>query len=67
MMQCTNICQGFKVKKPEPGISRYGSGQKYCSHCGVFMKIDNSRCPCCNYMLKTRSTKRRDENSINRM
>lgn len=66
-MQCMNICQDYKVKKPELGVSRYEAGQKFCSHCEVFMKIDGNRCPCCKYLLKIGSSKRRRENTIRRI
>ncbi|MDH3203356.1 MAG: hypothetical protein OEL81_01600 [Nitrosopumilus sp.] len=66
-MKCTNICQTFKIKKPSLGSTRYGSGQKYCSYCEIFMNINNNRCPCCKYMLKTRSSKRRDDGIVKRM
>ena len=66
-MKCINICQKLKVPKPGQGSTRYGSGQKYCSHYQVFMKIDENRCPCCKYLLKTRSTKRREDDKVKRM
>jgi len=66
-MGCTNICNSYKVSRPELGTSRYGSGQKYCSHCAVFMMIDGIRCPCCKYHLKTKSVKYRDEEKIKRI
>lgn len=66
-MSCTNICHNFKVKKPEIVILRYEIGQKYCSHCAVFMRIDENRCPCRKYQLKVKSTKYRNETKIKRI
>ena len=50
-MGCQNQCKKYKAPKPRGG-SRYANGQKYCTHCGVFMETKNRNCPCCNYQLK---------------
>ncbi|MGI9565771.1 MAG: hypothetical protein ACR2LL_02000 [Nitrosopumilus sp.] len=43
-------------KKPAArDVSRYEDGQKYCSYCEIFMKVEELRCPCCNKQMKTRS------------
>ncbi|MDH3853476.1 MAG: hypothetical protein OES23_03400 [Nitrosopumilus sp.] len=55
-MVCQNQCKKFKAIRPMGG-SRYGSGQKYCSHCGVFMEVIDCNCPCCHYKLKVSPSK----------
>jgi len=55
-MVCQNQCKKFKAIRPMGG-SRYGSGQKYCSHCGVFMEVNDCNCPCCHYKLKVSPSK----------
>jgi len=49
------ICEGFKAKRNPTIPSRYKEGQKRCSVCEIFVKWDETYCPCCNYKLKTRS------------
>jgi hypothetical protein len=56
-MTCKGICERHRAKKPLKG-TRYGAGQKRCSICDIFIQWDGRRCPCCNYMLKTRNLKR---------
>ncbi|MDH5697393.1 MAG: hypothetical protein OEY54_02575 [Nitrosopumilus sp.] len=56
MTGCCGVCIRYKAKKPtDRDLSRYEAGQKYCSYCVVFMKVDELRCPCCKKQLKTRS------------
>ena len=54
-MPCIDQCYQYKANKPSSG-SRYANGQKYSSHCALFVNWDGVRCPCCKYNLKT-STK----------
>ena len=49
------ICEGFKAKRNPTIPSRYKEGQKRCSVCEIFIKWDETYCPCCNYKLRTRS------------
>ncbi len=51
---CKGICKKYVVKKPSTG-TRYSQGQKRCQMCLVFINYESSRCPCCSYLLRTRS------------
>ncbi len=59
-MTCNNQCHHFKAKKSKGG-SRYANGQKYCSHCGVFMDVRDRNCPCCHYQLKMGPSKKKNK------
>lgn len=52
-MTCKGKCDYFRAPKPLK-IGRYASGQKRCQICHVFVITENSRCPCCNYNLRTK-------------
>ncbi|MDH3341060.1 MAG: hypothetical protein OEL84_07225 [Nitrosopumilus sp.] len=65
-MVCQNQCKKFKAVRPI-GESRYGSGQKYCSHCGIFMKVNDLNCPCCHYKLKVGPSKRKHKPDAERI
>lgn len=52
IMACRGICGNYKAKKPFM-ISRYGSGQKRCSPCEIFINWDGTNCPCCGVSLRT--------------
>ncbi len=58
-MSCKGVeCIKYKAKKPV-GIGRYASGQKRCQICDIFMKVDQTNCPCCNYILRTKPRNRK--------
>ena len=52
-MTCKGICIRHKAAKPSSS-SRYGSGQRRCQICEIFIKWDGLWCPCCGYRLRTR-------------
>ena len=54
MNLCKGLCQRFEVKQIS-GRTRYGSGQKRCSQCSVFIISQDARCPCCQTKLRLRS------------
>ena len=51
-MSCNGICERFKAKRNHTIPSRYKEGQKRCSVCEIFIKWDETYCPCCNYKLR---------------
>ncbi|MGB7638218.1 MAG: hypothetical protein WBL88_11680 [Nitrososphaeraceae archaeon] len=52
-MTCKGICIRHKAAKPSSS-SRYGSGQRRCQICEIFMRWNRLWCPCCGYMLRTK-------------
>ncbi len=50
-MKCREECLQYKAKKP-PNASRYGTGQKRCQICEIFLKCEGSFCPCCGCRLR---------------
>ena len=52
-IRCKGLCQTWEL-----GVikltGRYNRGQKRCSICDIFLKTQKIRCPCCNYVLRTR-------------
>jgi len=64
-------CNGFTCRRLDRvsfqfGGKIYTDGVKFCKTCGVFMKIDGYRCPCCksNVRSKSHAKKWRDNHSI---
>ncbi len=58
-LSCKGSCKGLPNS---PKVKRYGSGQKYCSECKIFLKTESHRCYCCNklFRLKSRTNKGED-------
>ena len=52
-MTCKGICIRHKAATPSSS-SRYGSGQRRCQICEIFIKWDGLWCPCCGYRLRTK-------------
>jgi len=53
-MVCKGICIRHKALKPV-GHGRYGTGQRRCQICEIFLNWDASFwCPCCGFRLRTR-------------
>jgi hypothetical protein len=50
-MVCKGICIRHKAHKPF-GSSRYGTGNKRCQICEIFIKWEGLCCPCCGYKLR---------------
>ena len=48
-MTCKGICVLYKAVS-----NHYANGHKRCQQCGIFIKWDGLRCPCCGYKLRTR-------------
>jgi len=51
---CKGICIRYKAA-PVPNNIRYEIGQKHCTFCGLFLKVDETRCVCCKAVLRTKS------------
>ncbi|AJW70239.1 hypothetical protein [Nitrosopumilus adriaticus] len=52
------ICRGVCHKYKSSGVSmqfKYQEGQKRCSFCGIFMVYNETRCPCCHTILRTKA------------
>ena len=52
-MTCKGICIRHKAAKPSSS-SRYGSGQRRCQICEIFMRWNGLWCPCSGYRLRTK-------------
>ncbi len=52
-VRCKGLCETWELGVIKT-TGRYNRGQKRCSICGFFLKTEKNRCPCCNYLLRTR-------------
>ena len=50
---CKGICLRYEAR-PAPNKIRYEIGQKRCTFCGLFLKVDDVRCVCCKAVLRTK-------------
>jgi len=57
IMSCKDTCFQYKAQKP-PNASRYGSGQKRCQICEIYLKWDGLFCPCCGCKLRVKPRNR---------
>lgn len=53
-MACNDKCENYRALKPIGKKSRYGTGQKRCQVCEIYINWDGNHCPCCNYLLRTK-------------
>jgi hydrogenase nickel incorporation protein HypA/HybF len=53
MLSCKGNCK-TKYKKLLGETSLRYNGQKRCGVCDVYLKCDNTKCPCCNSVLHVR-------------
>ena len=51
---CKGICLMIEQEKI-PNALKYKSGMKRCSWCEVWLKLDETRCPCCRMKLRTKA------------
>ncbi len=51
---CKGVCIEYIGPRMQNG-KKYGSGQKRCSYCELFILTDEVRCPCCGVILRTKS------------
>ena len=51
---CKGLCLRYKAD-PAPNKLRYEIGQKHCTFCGLFLKVNEIRCICCKAVLRTKS------------
>ena len=54
IMPCNGTCHRYKAAKPPIPQSRYGMGQKRCTHCDIFTEWEELRYPCCSGTLRTK-------------
>ena len=52
MRECRGECHFFERVSFRFGGKIYQKQIKYCSICGIFMKISGYRCPCCRSNLE---------------
>lgn len=64
MAVCNNLCLNFKAKRKSNGEERYGSGQKYCPNCCIYIQYDDYRCPCCRVRLRFTSRHQSQQKSF---
>lgn len=50
-MSCRNNCIEHKAIRPS-NQSRYGTGQKRCQICDIFIHWNGLFCPCCGMRLR---------------
>ncbi len=61
---CKGICLQLKHKSI-PNSKKYQLGLKRCSWCEVFMHTEETRCPCCRMILRTKSRNKKKETNVN--
>ena len=52
-MVCKGICHKYKAKWYAREY-RYVNGQKRCNVCELFVNWNDSNCPCCGMLLRSR-------------
>lgn len=50
---CNGICMKYKTRG-NPIKGKYRIGQKRCQICSLYLIWEGLRCPCCNYILRTK-------------
>jgi hypothetical protein len=53
-MPYTVTCHLYPAAKPNNDTTRYGTGQKRCNRCNVFVRWEGVRCPYCGGTLRTK-------------
>ncbi|MBI5697484.1 MAG: hypothetical protein HZC29_03085 [Thaumarchaeota archaeon] len=53
MLLCKGICK-TKYREFLGDVSLKYNGQKRCGVCDVYLKLKNSKCPCCKSVLHVR-------------
>ncbi|QLH08137.1 hypothetical protein DSQ19_00325 [Candidatus Nitrosotenuis sp. DW1] len=51
---CNGMCYQHRVTKGSPNKGKYRFGQKRCQVCDIYVTWEGLRCPCCNFMLRTK-------------
>lgn len=59
MRECKDICRRFDRISIGFGGKRYQVGNKFCSICGRFLKIDGYKCFCCGSQTRSKSHTKR--------
>ena len=62
-VMCSGICIRYKSSTMPNGL-KYAQGHKRCSYCGLFMDVENTRCPCCKIILRTKSRRKKQKVSV---
>jgi len=63
-MSCKGICHRYKATKPPIPLTRYGTGQKRCTYCDVFMEWNGTHCPCCCRALRVKPKKLKNKQQL---
>lgn len=53
MLSCKGVCR-TKYKKFLGNQALKYNGQKRCGACDIYLKCDNTKCPCCGSILHVR-------------
>jgi len=64
IMTCKGICHRYKAIKPNHPNTRYGTGQKRCNRCELFLNWDGVHCPCCGISLRTKPRAMRSKQNL---
>ena len=61
-MACKGLCASRygAISSPKGGgpYVRYAGGFKRCQTCGIWLKWDGHRCPCCSRVLRVRARRK---------
>jgi len=64
LISCRDICIRYKTVNKILRHTRYGSGQKRCQICDLFLFWEGRNCPCCGYMLRTKPRNSKFKNKL---
>jgi len=60
-MSCKGICHRYKATKPSILLTIYGTWQKRCTFCDVFMQWDGT---CCCHALRVKPKKLKNKQQL---
>ncbi len=63
---CKGICLRYEARSAANKI-RYDIGQKRCTFCGLFLKVEDVRCICCKAVLRTKPRSGQKQKKKNRI
>lgn len=60
---CKGLCMRYRAE-PVSNKMRYEIGQKHCTFCGLFLKLEETRCICCKAVLRTKSRSKKKKQAF---
>ena len=54
---CKGFCIDYKAERTSNGF-RYDVGQKRCTVCSLYLRVDTVCCPCCGARLRSKARHR---------